>query len=339
MTAVAREQSPTTAAAPPARSSPRGFGAVAAGVAVALPAVAAAVIEAFLLLAYTTAQFDWLRFALAHLLIVALLGAWTWGLSRAGSDCTLALLATLSVAAAGPFGALAALASVALATRRQDDATLLADWYQRIAMAIEADEVTQLCEQVSTGRTSDLTGRAPRSFSAVMERGSLDERQAALGVIARNFHPEYLPVLATALKSPEPVIRVQAAAVATRIRGDLRRLIDRHAVAVDAARPAGTAALAAASELEAAIASGLLDESDRIRAVTIAGRLRESARSAAPRRAMTPVPLLHRQASETVLLAEGRFAELRVGRRIAAVTTAGNYRIRRVRRDAAAEAH
>jgi hypothetical protein len=151
-------------------------------------------------------------------------------------------------------------------------------------MAGETDEATRLCENVATGRTADLTGHAPASFVAVMERGSLDDRQAALGIIARNFHPDFLPVLMQALKSPEPVIRVQAAAVATKVRGDLRALVDRHAGVTAAAVADSPGALVVAAELEAAIASGLLDERPDPRRHRRAERIRAAAAEAATAR-------------------------------------------------------
>ncbi|MEQ1612273.1 MAG: hypothetical protein ABL904_05940 [Hyphomicrobiaceae bacterium] len=248
------------------------------------------------------------------------------------------LLVTVSVAAAGPVGALAGVAAIMLARRRQDDHKLLDEWYQRIAMAVETDDVTRLCEQVMSGRTSDLTERAPPSFAAIMERGSLNDRQAALGIIARNFHPDYLPVLMMALKSPEPVIRVQAAAVATRVRGDLRALVDRHALSDALSDVDGIGALAAADQLDAAVASGLLDEGDRIRAGAIAQRLRSIPTGNSVPMRLQPLPVLQRAAAETELLREGRFVELRVSRRIAALADAGRYRVRRARRLTALEA-
>lgn len=293
----------------------------------ALPALVTAVVEIVVLRAYMSDRIGWLGLVLSHAAVVALLAAWTWQVARASGDCAMPLLLTIAVAAAGPVGALAGLAVVVLTARRGDDPKLLQDWYQRIALAAETDDVTRLCEQVATGRTASLAGAAPASFVAIMQSGSLDERQAALGLVARNFHPDYLPVLVLALKSPEPVIRVQAAAVATRCRADLRALVDRHARGLDPRD--GSAALSAAAELDAAIASGLLDEGDSIRAGVVAARLKAHGAAAAVRRPLVAIPILDRQASEAMLIAQRRFADLRVARRLAAVSDGGRYRVRR----------
>ena len=312
-------------------------GSLAGAILTCLPALAAGGIEVALLRAYMPGRIGWPVLAIAHLAIVALLVAWAILVGRRGSNAATPLLTAITVAAAGPIGAMASILTILLTTHRSEDPACLRAWYDRIAMAGETDEATRLCENVATGRTSDLTGHAPASFVAVMERGSLDDRQAALGIIARNFHPDFLPVLMLALKSPEPVIRVQAAAVATKVRGDLRALVDRHTGVTAAALADGPGALVVAAELESAIASGLLDESDRIRAGTVAERIRVSAAGSRDGRALlTPLPVLARRSAEELLLRERRFAELRVQRRLAAVADAGSYTVRRPRRRAAA---
>ena len=315
-------------------------GRVGMALATLAPTAVAAMVEVAVLYAFASGWVGWHIFVMTHLVVIAGLAAWTIWISRQDRDGTVALLVTVSIAAAGPIGALAAAAALVLTMRQQEDPKLLADWYHRIAMAVETDEVTRLCEQVISGRTSDLGGRPPASFATVMERGTLDDRQAALGIIARNFHPDYLAVLMMALKSPEPVIRVQAAAVATRVRGDLHSLVDRHALTSETIAAGSSGALTAATHLDAAITSGLLDEGDRIRAGVIVSRLRNTPANAItqPIR-LKPIPLLERAPAETTLLHAGRFAEFRVARRIAAIADAGAYRVRRARRRVATRAN
>lgn len=277
----------------------------------------------------------WPVFLLLHAAIITCLVIWIDRVRQSSRDSGPALLAAVAVAAAGPIGAVAALLLIEV-RRHREPPHLLDAWYQRIANAVDTDDVTRLCEQVATGRTSDLTGTIPASFPAVMQSGTMHDRQAMLGIIARNFHPDYLPALMLALKNPEPMIRVQAAAVATRVRGDLRAFIDCQA-AVSPPLAAGSApALAAARHLDVAIDSGLLDEGDRIRARVLAGRLTAAspAASAVPTESLRAVPVLERGAVEAALLRDGRFGQLRIGRRMATVAAAGRYRVRRRQRAA-----
>ncbi len=278
----------------------------------------------------------WPVFLLLHAAITTCLVIWIDRVRQSGRDSGPALLAAVAVAAAGPIGAVAALLLLIEVRRHREPPHLLDAWYQRIANAVDTDDVTRLCEQVATGRTSDLTGSIPASFPAVMQSGTMHDRQAMLGIIARKFHPDYLPALMLALKNPEPMIRVQAAAVATRVRGDLRAFIDRQAAVSPPLATGSAPALAAARQLNVAIDSGLLDEGDRIRARVLAGRLTAAspAASAAPTSLLRGVPVLERDAVEAALLRDGRFGQLRIGRRMAAVAAAGRYRVRRRQRAA-----
>jgi hypothetical protein len=297
-------------------------------------ALAAGVAEAALFYALAWDIVNWPVVLLAHCGVVGALCLCVTYIARAGGNGAPTLLTTIAVAATGPLGAVIGLFVLAFSMASAGDQRQLAAWYERIANAVETDEVTRLCEQVSTGRTAALTGPAPASFTSIMQFGSIDDRQTTLGIIARNFHPDYLPALVLALKNSEPVIRVQAAAVATRVRGDLRALVDRHASGTSPPlEPGSGAALTVARQLDTAIASGLLDESCRIRATVIAGRLKARGAAPAHNKPIPAVPVVHRAAVEAMLISTGRFGQLRVGRRIAALQSAGLfYRVRRPNR-------
>ena len=315
---------PTTADQPPVNAS--------SAIAPELVAVAVvlAIVEGVVLWSCAAGSLNWPVYLLLHAVIVAVMLAWIDKRGKDKREVGSLLLVTFLFAAIGPIGAIASIALLPRSTWQPEQPELLANWYERIANAVETDEVTRLCELVATGRTSDLGGNAPGSFTAIMDRGTIDDRQAALGVIARNFHTDYLTALLLALKNEEPVIRVQAAAVATKVRGDLRTLIDRIATTT-AALSAGTpAALSTAAQLDAAVASDLLDEGDRIRARVLADRLK--VQTSSPRRpALRAVPIVDRHAVEAALIANSQFSRLRVGRRIAAVETGRVFRVRRAR--------
>jgi hypothetical protein len=265
---------------------------------------------------------------LAHFGIVGLLAAaLTWRFER-GEDTALAQLTLVTTLVMGPLGALATLLILPWAGVGGPRAELLSAWYERIARSQVVEPASALSEAVASGRTLDLSAPVPPSFSDVIDHGSLAARQKALGLIARKFHPEYARALKAALRSGEPVVRVQAAAVAARVRGQLqariRDLVDR--LESLAAEP--RAALAAAAELDAAASSGLLMEGDRQRASAAESRLRQVA--AADRGLLVaPLPLAERTLLETELLDGGRFAEFRRARRVARIVGHGGYHIRR----------
>ncbi len=285
--------------------------------------------EGLLVFGYVKGIYSWPVLVICHAAIVGALGLWVEKAGRAGQNVALPLLTTIAVAATGPIGAIAALAGIIFLRPAPEDRQLLDAWYERIALAVKTDEVTQLYDQVATGRTADLSSAAPQSFSAIIEMGSLADRQSALGIIARGFHPDYLPALMLALKSPEPVIRVQAAAVATRVRVDLHHIVDRSAVMQNQLTPGSATAVNIASQLRACMASGLLDEGDRVRAGAIADRLGASPATSTVLHSLRAPPIIDQLQMEAMMLREGRFSAFRVARRLAKIAAAGRFRVRR----------
>lgn len=270
-----------------------------------------------------------------HASIAGVLSVWVWSRWRTGADTTSAMLLVIAALAAGPAGALAALIFAPFSGRGGRGEALLEAWYRRIALSAEIDETTRLCDNVETGRTIDAAAPAPRSFTAVIANGTLAERQTALGLMARKFHPDYAPALRAALMSPEPVIRVQAAAVAARVRTELteraRAMLDR--LSEEGPKPP---ALGSARELQACVSSGLLDEGTRKRATEAAAGLLATA-TAESAIGLDGDPDERRPwrvhvAAEARLLREGRFAEFRALRRQQHLAARGSFRLRRIGR-------
>ncbi len=286
--------------------------AVGGTTAARLAALLAFVAEACLLGLLAAGRLPAALFLIGHLAVVAALAFYVLRIAVAGRDTTAVAILGIAVAATGPIGALGSVIALLLPGRRRQSPRLLRDWYNRIALSADVDQITRLCDDVTSGRHVGLGSPPPESFVAVLERGSLANRQAALGMMARHIHPEYLAALKTALQSPEPVIRVQAAAVATKIRPELRALVDKTVLGFETGSIAADKALVLARDLESCVASGLLDAGDRIRAEVMIPRLKALGATA---------PLLTGSVSpaqEAMLLQAGRFRELRVARRIAA---------------------
>ncbi|HRD77812.1 MAG TPA: hypothetical protein PK264_18055, partial [Hyphomicrobiaceae bacterium] len=196
-----------------------------------------------------------------HAVATVALAIWCTFTWRGGGDVAIPVMAFLISLVAGPLGALGAgaLAWIGRPTGA-DQPRLLAGWYARIANSITTDPVSQLCEHVAVGRAVDLSEEPPTSFLHTMSSGPLVERQTVLGIVARKFHFDYLPVLRAALDNPEPVIRVQAAAVAARVRGDLKSEMDR-LIAAAASPPIDIGGrLALAAKLDLGIEARLVDQ-------------------------------------------------------------------------------
>jgi len=251
----------------------------------------------------------WL-FVPLHLLVTLAL-AWNVArVRRARHDTTLAMLGCVAVAAIGPAGALGVLVLTGL-DRHAGDRRLLTAWYERIALSVAVDPVTRFCDDVGSGRMIDLGAPPPPSYAAVMAAGTLVERQAVLGNVARRFHPDYLPVLAQALNNPEPVIRVQAAAVAAQIRPEVARAYRTAIESIPQNVLSSFDALVLLQTFEKLIASGLLDEGDRRHGLDIVLTGVARGEAVLPRRVAfeTAAPL--EKTLEQLLIRRRRFAALR----------------------------
>ena len=258
-----------------------------------------------------------------HMAVVASLLLW------------LSTLLVLTLAAVGPAGPLITLLIAPFARAGADRSGLLEAWYERLAHSTAIEGSVQLAERVAAGRTLDLTRAASGSFLTVISHGTVLEQQAALGRIVRNFTPAYLPVLKIALKSPEPVIRVQAAAVATRIRPTIEAIMDRASSLADDDTATAETVLRATHDIQLILESGLLDVSDRAVALETRRRLDLHASTASATGLkhvldtlrLTPFARLQREAR---LIETGEFKALRQLRRAGRVVLGRAYRLRRI---------
>jgi hypothetical protein len=226
-------------------------------------ALAALLIESALLIAEGLGVIGLFAALTVHLTVVAALFARVWVAQQAGEDTSAAVLTALTTVVAGPLGALGSLAVLALIPTTPKPSRLLADWYGHIARSMETDDARRIADQVSSGRAIDLSAPAPGSFVTLMERNGLPEQQNALGLIARRFDLDYLSALQAALKSNEPVIRVQAAAVAASIREQLAENAHQLMAQADESQLSLEVQLHCLSRLEKSHSSGLMEERDR----------------------------------------------------------------------------
>lgn len=266
--------------------------------------------------------------ALVHAGVVALMSYILLSGRRGEEDRALAITILLLNAIGGPAGALATLAALPFAGNVASTRDVRRDWYERLARAGRPSHVTQLYERIISGRTQRLDMQPPRDFLKVVAHGTLDERQRALGLVARHFHPDYMPVLDAALRSSEPVVRVQAAAVVARVREDLQ-------VKIEQWRLASPRTLRQtqhdAGELQALSTCSLLSPQLRARCAQNLRALLDDvlARGRDVTRSARNVDKDALDAMERYLIGEGRFKELRVLRRMTRALSGAKRRVRR----------
>ncbi len=203
-----------------------------------------------------------------HLAVSALLIGRYMLLVRRGRDGTASLLLAFVVLAAGPFGAIGGVLIGRLSRPEAADVARLAAWYERISLSTDLSETTRRSDRILTGRIANLKADVPRSFAGVLEHGNIRDQQTVLSLIARRFHPDYLAALKLALTSEEPVIRVQAAAVAAKIRVDLATRADAALAAAANPKLTSDAALRHLADAENYARSGLMEEPDKQRTLS-----------------------------------------------------------------------
>ena len=159
------------------------------------------------------------------------------------ADLTVAVLGFLLCVSTGPVGAAGALALRLIVRRPRVGAQELAAWYRRLAGMAQAEASVGLYESILDGRARRPTQGVVDHFPTALA-GNLPEQQAVLGLIGLDWHPDYKPILAQALCSPEPSIRVHAAAVSVKLRARTLAALKR-AQEETAAGPADPATLAA----------------------------------------------------------------------------------------------
>lgn len=251
-----------------------------------------------------------------HVAIVGLAVAFLWR-HRAGiSDTSPQSVTLIATLAAGPVGAVLSALATTIMPRELAHPELLNAWYDRIALSGDIDDVTSLYNTVAMGRGMLTPTTLPPVYEQVMRDGSLEDRQAALGLIARHFSPKYAPVLRLALISPEPVIRVQAAAVAVKVRAELKTSLA--VVLEQAARSdlSPSQIVECALLLDDIVRSGLLEDEDRdFGSATLQKLLATASSDRVPVTSADDEPAAATQALlETQLLRQGDFAAFRAVR-------------------------
>ncbi len=294
--------------------------------------------EAIVALQSSAASIPAIWILAGHLAVVASVATILFNARPKGEDLTIAATMVLIILVAGPVGAVASLVMLPFVKTTNPGSPVLRAWYKRLSSAGSVGPATAMHDRVAAGRVLRLEAAPPASFLDVIKAGTLDERQTALGLMARKFHPDYAPALEAALRSPEPVVRVQAAAVVARVRGDLKERIKSLVSAeghVGSPRPA--ARLADAGELYRLARCTLVEGTDRAASeagarALLSGMLTTSHTIVNASAQPDPDTAL---AIEGYLLAEGRYKHFRVARRVNSIVTRGGYGIRLLKKSGA----
>lgn len=130
-----------------------------------------------------------------------------------------------------------------------------------------------LCERILNGESSAQNQDTLASFSDVMAKGAIEERQAVIALISAQFKPAFASVLYHALIDHEPAVRVQAASAVAYIESTFLETAIRLKDRCDHEPESREFALDLARHFDEYANSGLLDEeraaATRLEALTL----------------------------------------------------------------------
>lgn len=173
------------------------------------------VVAEILLVSLLLAGHAWQAVLMGHLAIVGILIMLIVALENARASTEPFQALALLTFAGGPIGAAAALTSAQQLWQPRGDA--LDRWYETIAPT--QTEAVTLVDLILDGRLVREQSRLPRPYDALLESGTMQEKQALLAHLAVENDEKFVEVaLALALRSSDQRVRVQAAAVAAHIK-------------------------------------------------------------------------------------------------------------------------
>ncbi len=218
-------------------------------------AIAAGVLDLLILALFIA---GYVAVSTALLLHVALVGAILLAghLKPPKYDRDLLIVTPFAMLFAGPVGAFGWATSIALLRVRKSSSVVSLE-QTRNTYPLNSASAEMLYECIQNQRTFAVDTAEPINFLEVIQHGALNERLAVIGVIAQNYHPDYQPILKSALRSENSALRAATAALATALRMEFGSRLLR---ALEAAPSAsGQRRREILDELMTCLSSGFLD--------------------------------------------------------------------------------
>lgn len=158
--------------------------------------------------------------ALHGVIAAALVSIVIQGHRRDGFWSPLLILLALATVTLGPVGALGVVLSCVVRNVTDRNAVSFDEWYRQLFP--EEDEVDEL-RAVEKMAENVIAGDGRVSIGPlldVLSHGTRPQKQVAIGVFTRQFHPAFAPALRMALRDADSAIRVQAATSMTLIENN-----------------------------------------------------------------------------------------------------------------------
>jgi len=290
-------------ALPPVQRKARTRNEIRRSVEVVLPGLLVLVLQVLALIALWRGQFSLIAYGCFHVGVVLAAIGWAYSFRRGGQVNRFAVLLAVVAGAFGPIGTLGLILIVPLQVLLRRSATPFAEWYAALFPEVDEYAPETLYQQISSGRADDAASASIDSFTDIMRIGSLEQKQAVIALLVRQFRPEFAPAMKLALQDFVPAVRVQAATAVAEIESDFLE----QAIALENKARANLAdfdaAYAVARHYDTYAFCGLLDEQRESETRRLALDWYESAL------ALQPHHIGVRTAISRILVREERYSE------------------------------
>lgn len=128
-----------------------------------------------------------------------------------------ALLHALMATVMGPAGSAGCFLCCVLELAFRPHARPFSEWFESIFPEDEVHDQDAFLELLGSSEDPLRNSMRITSFRDTMAAGTIEQKQALLGLIARRFSPPFAPALQQALRDSVPAIRVQAASAVASI--------------------------------------------------------------------------------------------------------------------------
>jgi len=179
-------------------------------------------------LAAVTARIGTFEALAVHVVVVGVLGLWSWSVAWRKRDLRFPHLLVGSSLLMGPFGAGGTVLCALLYALFRRHTSSFEEWYAALFPAQKTASARALFQEIVwAGDDDSMAARSVASFTDILAFGTFEQKQGLLALIATYFKPAFAPALKAALAHQEPAIRVQAATAVAQIEQRfMRRSVD-----------------------------------------------------------------------------------------------------------------
>lgn len=178
------------------------------------------VFEAIVLLAFLHEFLSIYLLISIHACVIFILGSFARLSFQKNEDLRYPLLLLLSTLGAGPFGTAAFLLMALLRPLFALISVLPEKWFEGLFPEQTLTPFSRIFLRIKSGWDDYGLLAEVASFKDIFKFGTLLEKQAVLDAIVKDFNPIYAPILQGALVDPHNSVRIQAAAIVSKIDFD-----------------------------------------------------------------------------------------------------------------------